>query len=129
MDLEIELDQTTFSVKEQTFKVMCETVSNADDIMAITEYYHNHSMNDFINTIRFKFLYNKYIGLALPTKIACQIVVDFWKKHNGILIDLGAGTGLFCKVFNHLGIPNDKLVAVDLPDPPSWSRSSKSKNF
>lgn len=30
------------------------------------------------------------------------------------MVDIGAGTGNFCKVLNHLGIPGDKLLAVDV---------------
>ena len=32
-------------------------------------------------------------------------------------MDLGAGTGVFCKVFHHLGVPGDKLIAVDIENP------------
>ena len=32
-------------------------------------------------------------------------------------MDLGAGTGVFCSVFHHLGVSSDKLIAVDLENP------------
>lgn len=112
----------------QKFEIMCQNTKSAEDLMNITECLWNKT--DF----KFGTIYHKYIGWALPSEEACKIVVTFWKSYNTTfpesgIIDFGAGTGLFCKVFHHLGIPEDKLLAVELLKSSSLFCSPESLKF
>lgn len=100
----------------QKFETMCQCAETGEDIMKIVDNYD----------MEFKNIYNKYIGWALASREACNLVVDFWKLHpEKRIVDVGAGTGLFCKVFNYLGIPEDKLLAIDLPNPSHFRDEQK----
>ena len=108
-----------------TFVEMCQNAETGDDLLKISAEYSEI----FYNTmIPIQGIYNRYIGWALPSEKACTLVVSTWKQFpNSKIVDIGGGTGLFCKVFNHLGIPENKLLAVDLSNPSHCS--SESKNF
>lgn len=92
------------------FEKICKSAETGEDIFKIASNYYKL----FKSGIFCKSIYNKYIGWALPIKETCEMVVDTWKlfPHKKI-VDFGAGTGLFCKVFNYLGIPEEKLLAID----------------
>jgi hypothetical protein len=93
------------------FEEMCKKAETGDDILKIAA---NYTMI-FNKNLPPQFIYNQYIGYALPEKETCEIIVNTWKQFpNKKLVDFGAGYGAFCKVFNHLGIPAEKLLAVDL---------------
>lgn len=131
-----------------TFEDKCKNAVTGADLMEIAEvydqilhhaynmcdnkdnciYYTKHNVMDAYNV---KTIYNDYIGWALPTEKACQLVVDKWQKNpNRRIVDLGAGTGAFCSVFNHLGVPADKLIAVDIENPThTGNKSSVRKEF
>lgn len=65
-----------------------------------------------------KYLYNAHIGWALPTAHVCREVVRFWQKHpHARVIDMGAGSGVFCMMLHDAGIPADKLIAIDKNEP------------
>jgi hypothetical protein len=121
--------------KRQDFKQLCEHASDGKDILKIAENYH----------ISLQMTYNDYIGWALPTKKCCNYIFAFYKmvkqNQDSILlksgqpathkypriIDIGAGTGLFCSVLHYLGVPKECLVAFDKKMPSH--RSEKSKQF
>jgi hypothetical protein len=118
--------------KDQIFKQLCEHAIDGKDLLEIAEMYHSS----------FKTIYNDYIGWALPTKKCCNYIYNFYKmikqnkdfisgqpttrKHPRI-IDIGAGTGLFCSVLHYLGVQKECLVAFDEKTPSH--RSEKSKQF
>ena len=45
--------------------------------------------------------------------------MSFWQEHGSgrRIVDLGCGSGFFCFLLHHLGIPKHLLLAVDLPQP------------
>jgi hypothetical protein len=105
------------------FLSMCQNASTGQDLMDIAATYYDLSQRYVIGV---KEIYNRYIGWALPSKKACQLVVNTWKRQpSARVIDMGAGTGLFCRVFHHLGIPENRLLAVDLPNPSHTSVLNK----
>ena len=66
----------------------------------------------------FKYFYNMHIGWALPTTQVCEQVVGLWRKYpSARIVDMGAGSGLFCMMFHDAGIPINKLLAVDREEP------------
>ena len=68
--------------------------------------------------ICWKKIYNAELGWGLPARETCMPVVEFWQQHpRCAVVDFGAGSGLFCRVFHYLGIPPDKLFAVDFAVP------------
>ena len=106
----------------ETFEEDCKNAVTGLDLMNIAETYHQiltASYDDHkVDSNKFKKIYNDYIGWALPSQKACQLVIDEWQKDpSRRIVDLGAGTGLFCKVFHDLGVPGDKLIAVDITNP------------
>jgi hypothetical protein len=130
------------------FEDDCKNATNGLDLMNIAETYHQmltHSydgcgcqVKDCVNCLvdssmnsgQIKNIYNNYIGWALPSRKACQLVVDEWQKDpSRNIVDLGAGTGVFCKVFNDLGVSSDKLITVDLENPTHISAFGDTKSI
>lgn len=129
----------------KTFEENCKNAVSGLDLLNIAEVYDqilHHSYNkcdieenctycvehNIMDSTNAKIIYNDYIGWALPSRKTCQLVVDEWKKDpSRNIVDIGAGNGVFCKVFNHLGIPNDKLIAVDIENP--THRGNNAKEF
>lgn len=96
------------------FEKQCKNAETGRDILECADLYVRY----FDERIWCKEVWNRIMGWALPTTETCEHIVQFWRKHSGRkLVDLGAGSGMFCKVLHHLGIPEDKLLAVDLPRP------------
>lgn len=136
-----------------TFEENCKNAVTGLDLMNIAGVFHQilfHSYNrcnikdncsycakrNFMDSINAKRIYNDYIGWALASEKACRLVVNEWQKDpSRNIVDLGAGTGVFCLVFHHLGIPADKLIAVDIENPThttafgGTTKSSVRKNF
>lgn len=79
------------------------------------------SMRDFYRTLhREPFVH--YIGFAVPTPECIQHIHAVYQRHvkefpDGRLVDVGAGTGVFCWLLHRAGIPAEKLIALDLPRP------------
>lgn len=94
-----------------TFVKRCQTAESGQDLMNIAEQYEK------LHQYCPKLIYNHYIGWALPSKQVCTLVVEEWKKKKSRIIDLGAGTGLFSRVFHDLGVPEEYLLAVDIENP------------
>lgn len=129
MDLNVEFDRHYLSDEVQAFEEKCKNTETAEDLMTLASDYYEVFSGESMGWPLMKFMYNKYIGWALPSRETCELVIETWHQYpNSRLIDLGAGTGLFCKVFNYLGIPEDKLLAIDHPTI-SCFKSLKSKNF
>lgn len=62
--------------------------------------------------------YNEHIGWALPSAQVCAQVVGLWQKYpSARIVDLGAGSGVFCMMFHDAGVPTDKLLAIDKETP------------
>lgn len=81
-----------------------------DDIRSILP----HLINQHGIILYNKYYYNKHIGWALPTTEVCAQVVGLWRKYPTTrIVDMGAGSGLFCMMFHDAGIPVDKLLAID----------------
>jgi hypothetical protein len=98
----------------QEFEIMCKNTKTAENLMETVNYLWEvckETQPDF----RFGSIYYNYIGWALPSEEACKIITNFWESHpNHKIVDFRAGTGLFCNVFHHLGVPKDRLLAVKL---------------
>lgn len=104
------------------FENMCQGAESGEDLLKVAAYYSKLFESDIFP----KKIYNLYIGWGLPERETCQLVVNTWKRFpHKRLVDFGAGTGVFCKVFNHLGIDKDKLIAVDRLRPSHTSEYSK----
>lgn len=75
-------------------------------------------MTDKDHKFYVKYLYNTYVGWALPTAQVCAEVVRFWQKYpHTRVVDMGAGSGVFCMMLHDAGIPADKLIAIDKNEP------------
>lgn len=66
-----------------------------------------------------KSLYNNIVGYGLPSREVCERVLATYSGHranhpNARLIDFGAGSGVFAKIFADMGID---VVAYDLVSP------------
>lgn len=91
------------------FKTMCENAKTPDDIRSILPFLINQNGNFFA-----KYFYNLHIGWALPTADVCSQVVGLWRKYpTARIVDMGAGSGVFCMMFHDAGIPAHKLLAID----------------
>ncbi len=94
--------------EEDIFREKCQSVQNGEDIFKVVEEYR----------MDFKHIYNVEIGWALPARETCMHIVQFWKSYpKSTIVDLGAGSGFFCLALHHLGIPAEKLFAVDRMEP------------
>ena len=106
------------------FDEMCKNANTGEEICQLVDYYYEITKN---SDFELKSLYNNYIGWALPSIKTCNLVVETWKLYpNSHIVDLGAGTGVFCKVFNDMGIQENKLLAIDLIKPSHCSKHSRS---
>lgn len=109
-------------IEPDQFVNLCINAETAEDIIKIAEYY-TILWNDGHMV---KGIYNYYIGWGIPDKHTCELIVNVWKKYpDKRIVDFGAGTGLFCRVLNYLGVPQDKLIAIDKIRPSHDSPNSK----
>ena len=112
------------SIDIEQFVKRCKNAETGEDLLRIAEMYVEIQQQAVMGPL---FLYQEHIGWALPSQQTCQKVVDIWKQFPySRIVDFGAGTGLFCKVFHHLGISQDKLLAVDLHQP---THAKQTKQF
>lgn len=96
-----------------TFRKMCHEAKAPNDFFTIVDWYVTHFKDPV------KSVYNATIGWALPHRATCALIVDFWKREGNRrrIVDLGCGSGLFCMLLHHCGIPADRLFAVDKVEP------------
>lgn len=95
-EIQARVYQTTCIVN--TFVEMCQNAETGEDLLKISDYYDEIHNKNFI--LDLKTIYNQYIGWPLSSEKACKLVVNTWKDFpNSKIIDVGAGTGLFCKTF------------------------------
>jgi hypothetical protein len=69
-----------------------------------------------------KHIYNSSVGWALPSKRACELMYQAWCNHavkypDARFIDVGAGTGIFSYMMSQMGVPCDRIVALDRAKP------------
>ncbi|MCJ7637932.1 MAG: hypothetical protein MUO21_10625, partial [Nitrososphaeraceae archaeon] len=100
------------------FKTLCQNAITKDEIFELVTLYTKILKTTFM----IKIYYNKFIGWALPSKESIEVVVEAFHEHiktypEAKIIDFGAGSGIFAYLFEQLGIPKEKIVAVDLPNP------------
>lgn len=100
------------------FRYLCEKASTAVELQEIVNLIEQK--NEFYERYHLKFTYNKFIGWAVPCSQALQVICDQWNVHvkkfpGARLIDFGAGTGVFCCLLEQMGIPRDRMVALELP--------------
>ncbi len=115
--------------KQERFNHLCKVGKSKEEIFELVELYvflYNRMV--FFTKLN----YNKLIGWALPSQKVCNIVFQTYQEHIKIypeakLIDFGSGSGIFAYMFNQMGIPEDKIVAVDLPEP--THSNEKQRNF
>lgn len=102
------------------FNGMCLSAQRPEDFFHLVEYYKN---KDRLHLLGFtKTIFNNLIGWALPSREACSLVVSAWRTRSKIhpecrIIDVGAGSGVYCHIFHELGVPKDNIVAYDLEKP------------
>lgn len=115
---------------KQEFEKKCKIldIENGEKILALVDEYIKGCDLRFRHAIMNVF--NEYIGWGLPSRQTCELIVEIWKKFAAKnsevkLVDFGAGTGVFCKIFNFLGIPEENLLAIDLP--PKQDESTKTR--
>lgn len=113
------------------FEKMCQEAKTQDEIYEIVRIIEV-CLYDSKLSLRLltKHFYNDYIGWGLPTPQVCNEVFTFWKKCNDPnvrLVDVGCGSGIFCKMFHHAGIPRENLIAVDVFRDDYYS--TKTRNF
>jgi hypothetical protein len=95
---------------------LCQT-GQGDEIYELSEIYAR-LWSAFVISV--KELLNMYIGWILPSRKAILRVLKAWTEHvklfeDARIVDLGAGTGIGAYMFAHAGIPQDSIVALDLP--------------
>lgn len=110
------------------FKNLCLNASTKEEIFKLVILYTNIIKTTFM----IKSYYNELIGWALPSQEAIEAVVSAFQEHlqaypEARLVDFGAGSGIFSYMFEKLGIPKDKIIAVDLPKPTHSNK--KQRNF
>jgi len=92
------------------------TAEKAEDLFHLVEEYRD--IVDHCFTLTVKIVFNDYIGWALPSKKACTKTIEAFNEHLKLfpkarLVDLGAGSGVFCSIFHELGIPKDNILAIE----------------
>lgn len=114
----------------EVFEKMCQDAKTQEEmyeIVRILEADLDHYNCRFYG----KSIYNDNIGWGLPTPQVCNEVFTFWKKCNDSsvrLVDVGCGSGIFCKMFHDAGIPRENLIAVDVVNRDKYY-STKTRKF
>lgn len=102
------------------FQQLCENAKTAAEIkQAIAKAESILGENYLMNGMFFKDIYNLYIGWAMPTEKALTIIFNAWKTHlekypDARLVDFGAGTGVYCFLLQSMGVPQERLIALEL---------------
>jgi hypothetical protein len=110
-------------------------MNRATIVAEIKEIVNICNADEYYRRSNTKLLYNRYFGWALPTEKALNIILNAWTNHlqkypNARFIDYGAGTGIYCLLLEALGIPRDKLIALDrIDDDRAFYPLTVSKNF
>ncbi len=99
-----------------SFEKLCIKGNTKEDIFELVDLYEN-LYDSYL--FKIKKLYNCYIGWALPSSHVCKIIYKTWCEHIKIykdarIIDVGAGSGIFSLMFHKMGIPRDKIIAIDI---------------
>ncbi len=99
---------------QSKFLKKCQSVISAEDIFQIAREYQ-----DLWKSGQYwqREIFNRELGWALPTLETCSHIFSFWSQHPHTIVDLGAGSGMFCRALNGMGIPAEQLFAVDLVNP------------
>lgn len=130
IDHEKEVQAAFFTCKKMnidttTLSLVIKKDKTIDDIKKIVEnlikFHLDHT--NFKIWMDFSFvrpIYVKYIGFAMPSEEAIQIIkehtLNWFKEHSDAkFIDMGAGTGVWDMLLHDAGIDKNKLIAVDVP--------------
>lgn len=99
--------------EKQRFYSLCLNAENAKDLLTITSIFENAVI--LSNDWYYRQIYNRFIGWGLASYHTCKLIYDYWLAHSECcIVDLGAGRGIFCCILHFLGIPKEKLIAIDL---------------
>ena len=106
--------------KYERFKHLCLNGESKEDIFELVDNYVI-LWNSF-QYMMVKQIYNQYIGWALPSQKVCDIVLETFQSHTQTypvakIVDFGSGSGIFAYMFEKIGIPQGKILAIDLPNP------------
>jgi hypothetical protein len=118
-DYYLAIDQPDIREKLIEFANKISIALSKEDVFSLVDDYVL-LMNKYALTV--KIIYNHIIGWALPSRETCNHVLMTYEKHiekypDAKIIDLGAGSGIFSYMFNEMGIPGDKILAVDMKIP------------
>ncbi len=95
------------------FTTLCQDAKTPENLLTITSMFENAFVIG--HYWDYKQIYNKYIGWGLASYSTCKLIYNYWEFHKECtFIDVGAGTGIFCSILHFLGIPKEKLLAIDL---------------
>lgn len=106
---DIIMDLVERGTKYKTLFRNAKTPNDIRNIIALMQQCHMFLLKEY---------YNAHIGWALPTTQVCKLVHGFWLQHQSArVVDVGAGSGIFCMMFRDAGIPANKLLAIDKENP------------
>lgn len=107
----------------EKFSIMCQKARTTDDLIELINYLVNTDDDNFYGYkgYSYKGIYNRYIGWGVPSEKALKIIYDKFQDHlirfpDARLIDVGAGTGLYSALLHRMGIPKEKMIALDLEE-------------
>ena len=114
-----EKEKPEFIEKIDRITLLCKEAVTKEEFFELVDIY-SELFKAYIMSI--KTIYNTLIGWALPSKLVCETVYATYLNHikaypDAKIIDLGAGSGIFSYMFHQMGIPNDRIIAVDLEKP------------
>jgi hypothetical protein len=150
LESEIEYIKKFISIKDihtlelaRIFIKRCINAKSKEDIFKIVDLYDKINYTQKVtngvisrehkfNSCELKIIWNRYMGWALPSREVCKIIFDTFQKlskiNNNIkIIDFGAGSGIFSFIFHNMGIPKDRILAVDKVN--SDYKTDKQRNF
>jgi hypothetical protein len=109
------------ALQAEKFQIMCSSASTLEDLQEIVKEVVSHTGPDkliFASSV-YKTMFNQYIGWAVPSDIVINTIYETFMEHkkqfpNARLVDLGAGTGIYCRLLQARGIDMKDLVALEL---------------
>jgi hypothetical protein len=115
----------TGKVEGDPFLQMCQTWTSPKECRELVNLYIEKASfkmpfsGNYIEYGFYRIIYNKYIGWGIPSPAALKLIFDAYQKHlvrypQAKLIDLGAGTGIYSLLLSDMGIPRERMIAVDL---------------
>jgi hypothetical protein len=108
-----------FDEKIDKFVDLCLNATSVKDLYQLAKLY-TEMFREYVLSI--KHVYNSTIGWALVSECACTHLFHAVSAHLieypvARFIDVGAGTGVFSHILCELGVPKEKIIALDKPKP------------